>query len=323
MSKFGISDIRRAAEFLSGHIVQTPLLASPMLDAMAGCKVFVKAECLQTTGSFKFRGALNKILSLSNEERRNGVIAFSAGNHGQGLAAAAKIVGCPSVIIMPTGAAQIKVENCRWWGAEVVFYDPEKEDRQDVTRQIAEKRGMTLIHPFDDYQIIAGQGTVGLEICDQMSQINLRPDAVIVNCSGGGLSSGVSIAIKDAYPDASLCLTEIAGFEKWRRSLSSGQPEKSEPVAKTVMDGINGPLVGTKPLAILLQQDVRCFSVADEEALSAVSLAFRYLKIVVEPAGAASLAALLRNKSEFSGKTVVVVCSGGNVDPAVFVRALS
>lgn len=268
-------------------------------------------------------GALNKILSLNSEERRNGVITFSAGNHGQGVAAASTIVGCPSIIVMPKGAAQIKVDNCRWWGAEVVFYNPEQEDREDITKQICERRGMTFVHPFDDHQIIAGQGTVGLEICEQLSQLSARPDAVMVNCSGGGLASGVSVATKDAYPEASLCLTEIAGFEKWRRSLVSGRPEKSEPVAKTVMDGINGPLVGTKPLDILLQQDVRCFSVADEEALSAISLAFRYLKIVVEPAGAASLAALVRNKSEFSGKTVIVICTGGNVDPAVFCRALS
>jgi len=316
---FNIAAIRRAAERLAPHIVRTPLLRSPMLDQALGLRLFVKAENLQTTGSFKLRGALNKILTLENEARRQGVITFSAGNHGQAVAAAANVVGCPATIVLPDSAPKVKVDGCRWWGAQVLFYDAQTQDRQEVAQKIIDAEGLTLVHPFDDLHVMAGQGTVGLEIADQLTSLGVIAEAAIVNCSGGGLASGVITALRAGIPKLAFYLTEIAGFEKWARSLASHRPEQSKPVAHTVMDGINGPLVGTQPLAVMLgQRGVGTFSVTDEEALRAVRAAFDHLKIVLEPGGAASLAAIYAQRDTFRNMNVVVIASGGNVDPSVF-----
>lgn len=321
---FDVALIRHAAAALAPHVVRTPLLRSPVLDEALGLKLFVKAENLQATGSFKLRGALNKVLALDDAARRRGVITFSAGNHGQAVAAAARRVGCPATIVLPRTAPQVKVDGCRWWGADVVFYEPDTEDRRDVAQRIIDARGLTLVHPFDDPHVMAGQGTVGLEIVQQMAEMGVRPDAAVVNCSGGGLASGVVTALRDAHPALAFHLTEIRGFEKWARSLASGRPQENKPVARTVMDGINGPMVGTQPLAVMLAQPgVGTFSVTDEEALGAVRAAFDHFKLVVEPAGAASLAAVQAHRDALRGQAVVVVASGGNVDPAVFRRALS
>lgn len=323
MNEFNISDIRRAADRLHGHIVRTPLLSSPMLDERAACRVFVKAEPLQRTGAFKFRGALNKLLSMDEATRSRGVVAFSAGNHGHAVAAAAHAVGCPAVIVLPNNAAKVKVENCRWWGAEIVIYDPEKEDRVEVSRALVESRGMTLISPFDDFDIMAGQGTCGLEMCEQLDELGVRPDAVLVNCSGGGLSAGVTEAVKHAFPQAEVFVVEPVGYEKMARSLVSGVPEKNASVPKTLLDGISGPVAGARPLAVLRRHGVKALSVTDEAALEAMAASFRFLKLVVEPGGAAALAAVLLGQAPLAGKNVAVVASGGNVDADVFVRAIA
>lgn len=324
MPDFDVSRIREAAAALAPYVVRTPLLHSPVLDAALGCRLYVKAESLQTTGSFKLRGALNKVLALDAAARRQGVVTFSAGNHGQAVAAAAKLVGCPATIVLPKTAPQVKVDGCRWWGAQVVFYDPDSEDRRQVTQQIMDAQGLTLVHPFDDPHVMAGQGTAGLEVLQQLSELGVRPDAAVLNCSGGGLASGVLTALRDAHRDLVFHLTEIAGFEKWARSLASGRPEENKPVARTILDGINGPSVGAQPLAVVLAQGrVGTFSVTDEEALQAMRAAFDHLKLVLEPAGAASLAAVHKHRDAFRGQAVVVVASGGNVDAAVFRRALA
>lgn len=322
MSRFGIDDIHHAAAQLAGQVVATPLLSSPQLDARAGCRVLVKAENLQRTGSFKLRGALNKILGLPAQQRRHGVVTFSAGNHGQGVAAAARQAECPAVIILPSNAPEIKIENCRWWGAEVVLYDPLTQDREAVAQRFIDERGMTLIHPFDDPEIMAGQGTAGLELCAQASGQGDIIDAIVISCSGGGLASGVVTAVTDAFPHAGIFLAEPAGGEKMKRSLDSGRPERNAPGRQTIMDAINGPTVGAAPLHVLSRYCVHCLSVTDDQALQAMEAAFRLLKIVVEPGGAASLAAVLQNPDLFRDRTVGVVCSGGNVDPAVFARAI-
>ncbi|WP_224788837.1 threonine ammonia-lyase [Pandoraea terrae] len=318
-----MEDIRQAADRLGGSIVRTPVLASPMLDAAAGCRVFVKAEPLQLTGSFKIRGAMNKMLTLGAERLRRGVITYSAGNHGQGVAAGARLLGCPAVIVLPDTAPAIKVENCRWWGAEIVFYSPDTQDRETVTVAIARERGMTFIPPFDDIDVMAGQGTLGLELVEQLAKRNVVPDVVLVNCSGGGLASGVITAIKHAFAHTQCYVVEPTGFEKMGRSLRSGRPEHNPTVPKTLMDAISGPVVGALPLRTLLTHDVRGISVTDDEALQAVAHAFRWLKLVVEPGGAAGLAAVLARKVALDGKRVALVCSGGNVDPAVYARALT
>jgi threonine dehydratase len=307
---------------LRGRVLRTPLLESPMLSERAACRLFVKAEPLQLTGSFKIRGALNKILSMDAPARRAGIVAFSAGNHGQGVAAAARAVGCPAVIVMPHTAPRIKVDNCRWWGAEVVTYDPQTEDRVEVAQRVAQPRGMTVVPPFDDYAIMAGQGTCGLEIVEQLNELQVVPDAVVINCSGGGLASGVSEAIKDAFPTTRIFIAEVQGYEKVARSLVTGIPQSNPSVPKTVLDGIAGPTAGAKTVEVLRRHRAIGLGVSDEEGLAGVAAAFKLLKLVVEPGGAAALGAVLAGKADVAGKNVVVIASGGNVDPAVFAQAL-
>ncbi|WP_078558978.1 threonine/serine dehydratase [Streptomyces sp. PRh5] len=320
---FGIDAIHEAARRLTGHVVRTPLLNSPMLDDLVGARVLVKAECLQLTGSFKVRGALNALLALEEDARRAGIVAYSAGNHGQGVAAAARLAGCPAVIVMPSTAPRIKVDNCRWWGAETVLYDARTEDREEVARKIIEERGMTLIPPFDDPRVMAGQGTVGLELAEQARELGLTPDTVLVNCSGGGLAAGVITALDDALPGLANHIVEPAGFDKMARSLATGRVCANPHPPGGLMDAISGPAAGARPLAVLRHHDVTGLTVTDEEALAAMATAHRLLKIVIEPGGAASLAALLSGKVDARGKVVALVASGGNVDPAVYLRALA
>ncbi|MFL5150655.1 MAG: threonine/serine dehydratase, partial [Microvirga sp.] len=322
MTPIDIASIRRATERLAGRIVRTPLLASAMLDELAGAKVLVKAEPLQKTGSFKIRGALNKILSTPEEKRKSGFVAFSSGNHGQAVAAGARMVGAPAVIVMPKDAPSIKIESCRWWGAEVVFFDRLTDDREAMGRKIEDERGMTLVPPFDDPDVMSGQGTMGLEIVEQLREAGSEPDALLVNCSGGGLASGVITAVKHAFPDTRCYTVEPAGFDKMARSLKAGAPQKNERLTGSIMDALMAPAPGKLTLATLRANGAEGVSATDEEALDAMAAAFRTLKLVVEPGGAAALGALLAGKVGLSGKTVVVVCSGGNVDPAMFARAL-
>lgn len=323
MTRFNISMVHAAAQRLRGQIVRTPLLQSPMLDALAGCRVFVKAESLQRTGAFKYRGALNKILALDEDSRRAGLVTYSAGNHGQAVAAAAHHLGCPAVIVLPQNAPRIKVDSCRWWGAETVFYDPQTQAREEVAHQIAAPRGMCIVSPFDDLDIMAGQGTAGLEICEQLAEAGAQPDAVLLNCSGGGLASGVAEALRDSHAQIAVHVVEPQGYDKMARSLAAGTPQRNLEVPRTLMDGMAGPAAGALPLQALLRLGATGLSVDDEEALDAMAVAFRTLKLVLEPAGAASLAAVLARKADFGGKTVVLVASGGNVDPGVFQQALA
>jgi threonine dehydratase len=322
MTAIDIASIHQAAGRLAGRIVRTPLLNSAMLDELAGCRVFVKAEPLQKTGSFKIRGALNKILATPEEKRKNGFVAFSSGNHGQAVAAGARMVGAPAVIVMPKDAPAIKIESCRWWGAEVIFFDRTTDDREAMGRKIEGERGMTLVPPFDDPDVMSGQGTMGLEIVDELREAGIEPDALLVNCSGGGLASGVTTAVKDALPDTQCYTVEPAGFDKMARSLIAGTPQKNERLTGSIMDALMAQAPGRLTLATLRENAVKGLSATDDEALEAMAAAFRTLKLVVEPGGAAALGALLAGKVDLAGKTVVVVCSGGNVDPAMFARAL-
>lgn len=320
---FSIAAIRAAAERLHGQVVRTPLLHSPMLDELAGCRIYVKAEALQHTGTFKFRGALNKLLTMNAIVRQRGVVAFSAGNHGQAVAAAARALECPAVIVMPDTAAKNKVGSCRWWGARIVMYDPRTQDRSEVARAIAEPAGMSVVPPFDDFDIMAGQGTCGLEMAEQLRELSTCPDTLLVNTSGGGLASGMTEAMRDAFPTLRTYVVEPRGFDKMARSLASGQPEKNATVPDSLMDGIAGPQAGARPLSVLLRHGAQGLAVTDTEALAAMEAAFRCLKLVVEPGGAASLAAVLARKADFTGQSVVLVASGGNVDHEVYARALA
>lgn len=318
---FGIDTIRAAARRLDGRVRRTPLLSSPMLDELVGATVLVKAEALQLTGSFKIRGALNTLLSLDDEERAAGVLAFSTGNHGQAVAASARMTGSTATIVMPQDAPRIKVDGCRWWGAEVVFYDPATQDREEVGRGLVAERGLTLVHPYDDVRVMSGQGTVGLEIVDQLREGGHSPDAVVLPCSGGGLSSGVIEAVRSTY-DVAPFVVERHGYPKMARSLASGRVEKV-PAVPVFLDAIGSPTVGEHTLAALSRHPITALEVTDDEARVAMREAVRTLKLVVEPGGSAALAAVLAQRERFAGQTVVVVASGGNVDAPVLADVLT
>jgi threonine dehydratase len=317
-----LADIEDAARRLRGMAVVTPLLESPSLNARLGGRLLVKAEPMQRTGSFKFRGAYNRLCRLDGDAKRRGVVAYSSGNHAQGVAAAAQILGIPAVIVMPADAPAIKIRNTRSYGAEVVTYDRFTESREAIGQKICAERGATLVPPFDDPYIIAGQGTVGLEIVDQAQTLGARLDAVLAGCSGGGLIAGTAIAIAAKAPGTKVYVVEPQGFDDTGRSLRSGKREKNDPAARSICDALLAPTPGEITFPINSRLLAGGLSVTDDEVKQAMAAAFLELKLVVEPGGAVGLAAVLSGKFSIRDKTVAVICSGGNVDPATFADAL-
>ncbi len=317
-----IDDIRAARERLKGAARVTPLLESDALNAIAGRRVLVKAECLQRTGSFKFRGAWNALSSLDPTARRKGVLAYSSGNHAQGVALAAKLHGAPAVIIMPEDAPAAKISGTKGYGAEVVTYDRYHGNREEIGARIAAERGLSLVRPYDEPKVIAGQGTTGLEIAEQAAAAGVTEADVIVCCGGGGLSAGVALALEGAAPGLRLRTAEPEGHDDMARSLASGSRERNAPGA-SICDAIVTPTPGELTFPILKRIAGPGFAVADEEARAAMALAWRHLKIVAEPGGAVALAAAIFRKEEIEGDAVIVTVSGGNVDMAVFAAALS
>src|SRR5580698_9890231 len=314
------ADIDAAARVIAPFAVRTPLLSSPALDERVGTHVFLKPEMLQRTGSFKFRGAFNKLSSIPIAARGNGVVAFSSGNHAQGVAAAAQILGMHATIVMPSDAPLSKRERTKGYGAEVVLSDRDRENREAIARDIAAKRGATLVRPYDDPFVIAGQGTVGREIAEDMAALGLAPDIVVAPVSGGGLIAGVATAVKARYPQAVLMSAEPEGFDDHARSLRSGKREPHRAEGRTICDALMASIPGEITFAInskLLTQGV---TASDAEVAVAVGFAFRELKLVVEPGGAVGLAALLAGRIECAGKNVVIVLSGGNVDADMFAK---
>lgn len=318
-----IADIDAAAHRLQGHARRTPLLSSPFLDEIAGRRVFVKAECLQHTGSFKFRGAWSALSALDPEVRAKGVIAFSSGNHAQGVALAAKQHGAPAVIIMPADAPRLKIANTRALGAEVVLYDRATEDRDAIGDRLASERGLTLIKPYDNDMVIAGQATTGLEIVEQAGECGVTDADVLVCCGGGGLTSGIALAVDARGPHLRARPVEPAGFDDVTRSLISGQHERNAALSGSICDAIVTPTPGQITLPIMKRLCGPGIVVTDEEALRAIALAWLRLKIVLEPGGAVSLAAALFHGEQISSTDVICVVSGGNVDPDIFARALA
>ncbi|MFN3644662.1 MAG: threonine/serine dehydratase [Gemmobacter sp.] len=318
-----IAAIAAAAARLAGHAVRTPLLASPLLDAVAGRRVLVKAECLQLTGSFKFRGAWSAVSALPPARRARGVIAYSSGNHAQGVALAARLHGVPAVIVMPADAPAVKIANTRAHGAEIVTYDRARESREAIGAALAEARGLTLIRPYDEPMVIAGQGTCGLEIAAQAAEAGLTAGDVIVCCGGGGLASGIALALADRAPGLRVRTAEPAGFDDTARSLAAGRRLRNAAAAGSICDAIVTPEPGQITFAVLQALAGPGLAVTDDEALRAMALAFAHLKIVLEPGGAVALAAALFHGADIEGDAVIVTASGGNVDPAVFARALA
>ncbi len=317
-----IDMIRAANTRLEGHVRRTPLLNSPFLDEIAGRRVWIKAECLQHTGSFKFRGGWSALSALEDAARTKGVIAFSSGNHAQGVALAAKLHGAPAVIVMPSDCPRLKIENTRAYGAEVVLYDRVKEDPDAIGARIAQERGLTLIKPFDEPEVIAGQGTVGLEIAAQAAEVGIREADVIVCCGGGGLTSGIALALEVAAPGLRVRPAEPEGFEDVMRSLRSGKIERNKQMNGSICDAIISPQPGEITFPIMKRLVGPGLVISDKEALQAMAHAFNRLKVVAEPGGAAALAAALFRRDDIDGTDVIVTISGGNVDADMFARAL-
>lgn len=320
------NDVVAASKRLSGFAVCTPLLSSPLLDVHCGGRVFLKAENLQRTGSFKFRGAMNAISALIDEGkdlRASGVIACSSGNHAQGIAEAARLRGISATIIMPSDAPEIKVMRTRRSGADVIFYDRSCDDRDEVTAEHRARLGAELIHPYNHPMVIAGQGTCGFEAANTLDEQHLTPDRVLVCTGGGGLSAGVGLVMKQRYPDAVFHTVEPVEFDDYRRSLIAGVRLENAKTSGSVCDAILTPSPGEHGFSILKDYANKGLTISDDEALSAVAFAFHELKTVVEPGGAAALAALLSGKVDVAGQTVLAVISGGNIDPDMLTKALS
>jgi len=317
-----IDMIRAAATRLEGHARVTPLLNSPFVDEIAGRRVWVKPECLQKTGSFKFRGGWAALSALDPDVRARGVIAYSSGNHAQGVAHAATLHGVPSVIVMPGDAPALKIANTKALGAEVVLYDRARESREDLGAQIATERGMTLIKPYDMAEVIAGQGTTGLEIAAQAAAQGVERADVLVCCGGGGLTAGIALACEADAPGLRARPVEPQGFDDVARSLRAGTIARNPRTSGNICDAILTPQPGDATFAIMLRLCGPGLVVSEDEALQAMAQAFLRLKLVAEPGGAVALAAALCRQDQIEGDDVIVVISGGNVDPDIFAQSL-
>lgn len=318
-----INMIEAAERRLSGSILRTPLLSSPFLDEIAGRRVLVKAECLQHTGSFKARGGWAAITALSEEERARGVVATSSGNHAQGVARAAAALGVRAVILMPSDAPAVKIANTRALGAEVTLFDRASDDRDAMAEAYVSRDGLTYIPPFDHAEVIAGQGTVGLEIAAQAAEAGVTEAEVLVCCGGGGLSAGIALALEARAPGLRLRTVEPERFDDTARSLSQGRICRNEATSGSLCDAILTPAPGALTFPILRERAGPGLVVREDEAMRAVALAFERLRIVAEPGGAVALAAALFRPEAVKGDAVVAVVTGGNVDPSLFCRALT
>jgi threonine dehydratase len=320
----GFDDVRAAARRLEGHARRTPLLADTPLDRLTGGRILLKLETLQHTGSFKFRGAWNRLVQLNAAERGAGVVAFSSGNHAQGVAEAARRLGIHATIVMPSDAPRVKLQNTRDMGAEIVEYDRVHESREQIAATLATERGATLVPSYDDPDIIAGQGTAGFEIAEQAAELGLTLDDVVVCCSGGGLTAGIAIAIAELAPQASVWTAEPEAHDDHRRSLAVGRRQRNEPGApQSFCDALLAPIPGELTFAINQPLLRGGLAVSDDEVRQAIVFAARTLKLVVEPGGAVALAAVLAGKLDVSGRTVAVTLSGGNIEDALLAELLT
>ena len=318
-------DVLTATERLATHVVRTPLLEHRVLNERTGGRVLLKAESLQHTGSFKFRGAMHRLLRLTEAERKAGVVAFSSGNHGQAVAAAGARLGIDVRIVMPDTAPAVKLERTRGWGAQVTTYDPTgPRTREEIAREIAREEGRVLVPSYDDGDVIAGQGSAGVEIFEDLSSRGLRADALLVCCGGGGLTAGCALA-RDAFESTTTDLhtVEPADFDDHARSFASGAREGNDPEARSICDALLSPTPGDLTFPITHPRVKRGLSVSDDEVRDAMRFAFDYLRVVLEPGGAVALAAVLAQRVPTADRVTVALMSGGNVDPALFASVIS
>ncbi|WND02441.1 threonine/serine dehydratase [Temperatibacter marinus] len=316
-------DILSAATLLKGNSVQTPLLENPNLNEAMGGRILIKPECLQRTGSFKFRGAYNRLARLTDDEKERGVVAFSSGNHAQGVAYAAKLLKVPAIIVMPIDAPKLKMENTKAYGAKVITFDRYSESREAIADQISKETGAVVVPSFDDPHIMAGQGTMGLEIAQSCLDLNIVPDQVLINCGGGGLSSGSFLALVHHFSSLEGYVVEPVGYDDTKLSLETGVMQDADITQKSICDALLSPRPGKYTLEVLQHLKVKGLTVSDAEALETVAYCARELKLTGEPGGVVSLAAVLKGKIPVKDKTTVVVISGGNIDPALLEKALS
>ncbi|MEP7173213.1 MAG: threonine/serine dehydratase [Aestuariivirga sp.] len=317
------ADIELAAKRIQGEAVLTPLVENVKLNALVGGRIFIKAECLQRTGSFKFRGAWNCISKLDPAVNKGGVVAFSSGNHAQGVAAAAQLRGIPALIVMPEDTPEIKKANTKSYGAEVVTYDRATESREEIADRYVAKRGAVLVPPFEHADIIAGQGTCGLEIIAALQERGVVLDDMLVNCSGGGLTAGVALALSEMSPKTKVHSVEPEGFDDYARSLRSGVREKNPRSSGSICDALLTPQPGEMTFAMNKGRLAEGYVVSEAEVRRAVRFAFETLKLVVEPGGAVGLAAVLSGKVATKGRNIGIILSGGNVDPGLFADILT
>jgi threonine dehydratase len=316
------SDIEAAAKRIAQEAVVTPLLENAKLNALVGGRIFIKAECLQRTGSFKFRGAWNCISNLDPTRNKGGVVAYSSGNHAQGVAAAAQLRGVSALIVMPEDTPEIKKANTKSYGAEVVTYDRATESREEIANLYVAKRGAVLVPPFEHPDIIAGQGTCGLEIINELQARGVVLDDMLVNCSGGGLTAGVALAFSEMSPETKVHSVEPEGFDDYARSLRSGVREKNARAAGSICDALLTPQPGEMTFAMNKGRLAEGYVVSEAEVRRAVRFAFETLKLVVEPGGAVGLAAVLSEKIDGKRKSIAIILSGGNVDAGLFTDIL-
>jgi threonine dehydratase len=317
-----LKDIQRAYQRINEKIVRTPLLNSPRLDAIADRKLWIKAEPLQVTGSFKFRGACSAISALPNDTLNRGVVAYSSGNHAQGVALAAKVFGTQATIIMPHDAPANKVANTKTYGATVVHYERGVESREAIGQRLAQEHGFHLIKPYDDLDVIAGQGTIGLELAEQITEAGARAEALLCCCGGGGLSSGIAVALSELRPEIRVHTAEPEGFDDTARSLALGERISNPTEQGSICDAIITPTPGELTFPLLQKHAGDGFAVSDESVLVAMKTAFDTLKVTVEPGGAVALAAALNPETLPEEKELIVILSGGNVDQQLFQQAL-
>lgn len=313
-----ITDIEAAAARLRGVSVRTPLIQNFELDEIAGGKVLIKPECLQVTGSFKIRGAYNHLSQLTPEQAGRGVVAWSSGNHAQGIAAAGGMLGIKTAIVMPEDAPQAKLDNTKRLGGEVITYDRYSGDREVIAKALAAERGAAIVPSYDDEHIIAGQGTIGLELADDAINLELPADQVLIPCGGGGMSSGCAVALKSRLPEVDIYAVEPVEFDDTARSFASGKRVRIDATARSICDALRTPIPGRLTFAINRKLLSGVLTVSDQEVRAAIRFAFKNLKLVIEPGGAVALAAVLSGKIETAGRTTAIVLSGGNIDMDLF-----